>query len=505
MGISTGVGLISGIDFESIINQISEVNRRPIQLIQQKQETLNRKSDALGKVMSDLRALQTAAEKISSSDSFHYRTGTSSNESALSVSAEDSADLGQYSVRVMQLAQSATRASQGFASETSVVGSEGGSITVQIGSAGARTYELTDSTTLLDLRNMINDDAQSDVRATIVNDGSASNPYRLVLSGKTTGSANDIDITASGTSVDFMNKSIEDAVAATQNTFDGTVTAEGTYTGTGSKNIVVKVVEAGDLSGGESAARVAISTDGGLNFGNTTYAVDSSTPLAIPGADGVEISFAAGTENLAVGDNFSIDVFDPEITKAQDAMISVDGITVRRDSNTFSNVIDGVTFTAKGVSGSPIEAGVKGEPGQINADISKFQKAFNNAVKTIHQLRAYDEDTDTAQPLFGDSGTRSVYNQLKNLASTRVGGFDEKYSTLASLGMRLQEDGTYAFNTSTLNQAMEEDLDAVTRIFANFGESSSDAVSFVSATESTAARDFRVSVTQAATTASLTG
>ena len=44
------------------------------------------------------------------------------------------------------------------------------------------------------VRDMINNDADAHVTANIVNDGSATNPYRLVLSAKTAGHENTIEL-----------------------------------------------------------------------------------------------------------------------------------------------------------------------------------------------------------------------------------------------------------------------------------------------------------------------
>jgi flagellar hook-associated protein 3 len=91
---------------------------------------------------------------------------------------------------------------------------------------------------------------------------------------------------------------IDSAIEANGNAFDGTVTSGGTYTGTTNKTYAVKIITGGTLA----ASTYQISADGGKTWGITQN--NLSAPVAI--GDGIQLTFAAGTVNLAADDMFYV-------------------------------------------------------------------------------------------------------------------------------------------------------------------------------------------------------
>ena len=498
MSITTGVGLISGLDYESIISKLTAASSKPITLLQNQQSVLKTKNDAYSTLSSKLTALRDQLTQMLSRDDLTFKSASSSNSDVLAVSAGKDAAAGNYSVKVLQVAQSARIASQGFASLTAPISSTTGSFSIQVGVGSTQAYNISPTTTLGDLRDAINRDSSSGVTASIINDGTASNPYRLVLTSKKTGAANTIRINSNNTTLDFANKNIEAAVASPGNSFNGTVTSSGAYTGTGTLNLIAKVVTAGTVDGG---AQFVVSQDGGLTFDSTVYNA-TSTAQDISSGKGVNIAFGAGTTAFAAGDQFGIDAFDPQLSKAADAMVSVDGITVTRDTNTFTDVIPGVTLTAKSASSTAVTAAVTNEYGMLTAAISSFQTNYNDLVTTLKSLSSYDATAKQAQPLFADSATNSIRQALSSIITTPISGISSKYNTIASLGMKLQADGTLKFDNATLNTAMSDDLDSVMRIFGEIGDSTSSFVQFTSSSAKTASGKYAINITQAATQAS---
>ncbi len=96
---------------------------------------------------------------------------------------------------------------------------------------------------------------------------------------------------------------IDPSVAASGNTFDGTVTSGGAYTGTTNKTYAVKIVTGGALA----ASTYQISADGGKTWGATQN--DLSAPVTI--GDGIQFTFTAGTVNLAANDMFYVHAYAP--------------------------------------------------------------------------------------------------------------------------------------------------------------------------------------------------
>ena len=113
-GISTGTGLISGIDTGSLIEQLLAIDARPKQFVQQRALQLQSQQAALLDLNSRLSSLKTAAGKFRSSRIFQTTTATSSNPSVLSARANPGAPLGSFSFIVDRVVQSQQALSRGI-------------------------------------------------------------------------------------------------------------------------------------------------------------------------------------------------------------------------------------------------------------------------------------------------------------------------------------------------------------------------------------------------------
>ena len=111
MTITSGIGLISGIDFESMIARISAASRGPIQLLQQRQLVYQAKSESYGRVTAELNALRDQLRNMLSVEDFTFRKTSSTNEDVVGVSGGDEAAPGTYSAKGVTVTHSGLRAS----------------------------------------------------------------------------------------------------------------------------------------------------------------------------------------------------------------------------------------------------------------------------------------------------------------------------------------------------------------------------------------------------------
>jgi flagellar hook-associated protein 2 len=226
----TAPGAGSNLDVNSIVSQLMAVERRPLDLLAQREAGYQAKLSAFGTLKGALSAFQSVMQGLSDSAKFQAVKAGAADDSILNATAngKGKAVPGSYSVEVQQLAQQQKVRSDGFASLSSAVGS--GTLTIQYGTydSGNNMFSLNSAkaaqtitvdpsnSTLAGVRDAINA-ANAGVSATIINDG-ASN--RLVLTAKDTGAANSLRITVSdddGTNIDSSGLS--------QLSFDPTATA----------------------------------------------------------------------------------------------------------------------------------------------------------------------------------------------------------------------------------------------------------------------------------------
>ncbi len=199
-----GVG--SGLDVKSIVSQLLAIERRPIEQLQSSASKMQTQISALGKLQSTLATLQSAASKLTRSDTWGAVTATSSRSQAVTASVSPGAPAGSYSVVVQQLASGQSLASSAYADRTAVLGQ--GTLRIELGNwdavpavpkAGSNATEVVigpDDQTLEGIRDRINA-AEAGVSASIVNDADGA---RLVIRSRDTGVENGFRIQVSGDS-----------------------------------------------------------------------------------------------------------------------------------------------------------------------------------------------------------------------------------------------------------------------------------------------------------------
>src|SRR5262245_25437399 len=179
----------NSIDFNVVLNAIMQQESAPLQALQAKQNELQATDSTFGQLASKLDALRTASGALSNSSTVNTYAATSSDETALTVSASPDAIAGRYEVQVNELARAQVTISSTFAPDTNTtIVATGGSLTI-----GSEQVTVAGPVTLQQLAAAINADANSPASASII----ATQPgqYRLVLTGKNTGQANAFTIT----------------------------------------------------------------------------------------------------------------------------------------------------------------------------------------------------------------------------------------------------------------------------------------------------------------------
>ncbi|MFW5825448.1 MAG: flagellar filament capping protein FliD, partial [Marinobacter sp.] len=192
-----------------------------------------------------------------------------------------------------------------------------------------------------------------------------------------------------------------------------------------------------------------------------------------------------------------------DITPAQDAELTINGIPVTKGSNTIDDVVDGVTFDITGEGKSTVKVA---QDTQAVADrVQEFVDKFNALQETIGELTEYDVDEQQASILTGDSTVRNIQNQLKRVLSDVIPGLEgANVRSLADVGISTDwETGNLQFNSQKFQQQLVENPDDVTALFAEQGRATDSQVEFVRSGSNTQPGDYDINVSQMATRGSL--
>jgi len=191
-GISfTGMG--SGMPVQDLVSAFVEAERVPFQnRINQKGSNLTSDISANGTLKSVLAELATSLERLKDKDNYQLRSAKGGDD-FISISAEKTAQIGTYDIKVNNLAQKHKVMSTPFDAEA-VVGEGKMTFSTPNNSEGF-TLDISDTDTLADVRDKINDAVDNDdVTATIITDSDGK--QSLVMSSNTTGLENKLSITA---------------------------------------------------------------------------------------------------------------------------------------------------------------------------------------------------------------------------------------------------------------------------------------------------------------------
>ncbi|MEL6311974.1 MAG: flagellar cap protein FliD N-terminal domain-containing protein, partial [Pseudomonadota bacterium] len=133
-GITTGIGLVSGIDTASLIQQLLAVESRPRALAQVRLTQLQSQQAAYLDINTRLGGLQTAARSFRTEDTFSSASAATSNEDVLTATASTNAQVGSYTFVVDRLVSTQQELSRGFA-DADTSGLNAGSFTFETADA----------------------------------------------------------------------------------------------------------------------------------------------------------------------------------------------------------------------------------------------------------------------------------------------------------------------------------------------------------------------------------
>jgi len=511
-GLNTIEGISSGLNTAEIVDAILIFERQNVVRLELEQAEKTNIVTALKALQAKFLALQTELSKLTRSSTFEASTVNVSDESILSASVSGRVGAGSYDIQVLSLARNHQLASQGFGDE-SLASFGTGTISISVGDGSLHAVTIdAGNNSLVGIKRAIND-AEAGVTATIVNDGSSSKPYRLILTADDTGVANKINVTSSltgGNNLDFSTASFDDPETIDMDLSSSSQISLGTTVSsyTGSQNKIYTFTVGGSGTQTVGTDTITINWTDGTNSGSIEVTqADTEVALTGDGADGLKLAFSAGT--LTAGDTFQVATFAPLLQEASDARITMGSsggggspIIVTSDTNTFDSLIGGLSITVskEADAGESVTINTDIDYSGIKSAINDFISRYNEVNDYIDQQNTYNKDTDEVGILYGDFSLRMMQNSLRGVLASAVNGLEGKHTNLYAIGIHTMATGTLSIvSSSRLEDALENNLDEVIKLFSSSGSSSSNFIEFISSTaETKTGEDYEVDITRAA-------
>ncbi|MDR5899041.1 flagellar filament capping protein FliD [Halomonas vilamensis] len=444
MSISS-LGIGSGLDLNGLLDQLRSAEREKLAPIEQQLETEQTKISAYGKLEGALSEFQSSASALGDT-SLYESLSTNTSGEAVSAAADETAMPGSYNIDVTSLATRGTLASDGVDNaEDPISGTDAQQMEFTFGDGSTRNVAIAADSSLEDIRDAINADENAGVNATIINDGSGTNEFRLALSSRETGAdasissfsfdgaepapftsdtdnthqaGTDASLDVNGITITSANNQVEGAIQGVtlnlQSEGTGTVSVEQDTLAV--REAVTGFVDSynslktsiGELTSFNQETGQA----GELNGDNTVRRVESTLRSALSGG------VAAG------GDGFSM-LSDIGISLELDGTLSVDE---GRLDDVIANEQQALSdFFAGGENATGLAEQIDTSVGQMLSSYGTVQGAINGSENRVESL--------------GDR-----YTRMEQSVEQTIGRYREQFSQLDGMIAEMNQTSDYLTN-----------------------------------------------------------
>lgn len=207
------------------------------------------------------------------------------------------------------------------------------------------------------------------------------------------------------------------------------------------------------------------------NFGISANLVDDGTGnvfLALTsdksgaGNDLVVENVSGDAALASVSSDLSISADDA----AKDAIINVDGIDIRSDTNTFEGAISGLTIKALNISAVSDSGVPEKAKTSVNYDTETVKETLNSFIESYNNLQTlFESQTKIGGPLNGSSLIRGLEGALNSDLMTTFDNAGD-LSTIFDIGIEMDNDGKLSLDDTKFSDAMDNSYDDLTTLFS---------------------------------------
>lgn len=166
---------------------------------------------------------------------------------------------------------------------------------------------------------------------------------------------------------------------------------------------------------------------------------------------------------------------------ASNAALTVDGISIARESNSIADLFEGYTLDLTATTSSTFRVSGALDTTTAYSQMQSFIDSLNSSRTKLNELTKTGSATAEAGPLNNDPVAAAVVKKLRSLTNGALTGFGTSSLYLSNLGVRTNLDGTLTLTKSSFETALATDATTFDAIFNSTAKSDSD---FLSVTKS---------------------
>lgn len=175
-----------------------------------------------------------------------------------------------------------------------------------------------------------------------------------------------------------------------------------------------------------------------------------------------------GDRTLTIGGNLkdSLGFKDSKTVEGQSAEFTLDGISMKRNSNNPTDVVDGVTFNFKKADKSKtITLGLSNDTDKELSAVKDFVSQYNSVMSFLSEKMDVGDPSksdNTTGALAGDSTLISLQSKLQ---STVLGGKSVNGVSASTLGLSVDRNGTLSLDEKKFKAQLAKDPNSVKDFF----------------------------------------
>lgn len=168
-----------------------------------------------------------------------------------------------------------------------------------------------------------------------------------------------------------------------------------------------------------------------------------------------------------------------ELRGASDAIVTLDGIAIRRQTNEIDDAIPGATLTLRATTldqpPATISAGLDTD---LAAEaVTSLMQSLNEFRSLARGLTARGTDGAEAGPLAGDAGLQSLMRSFDGLLARGYDGLGDQPVFLSDFGLITERDGSLRFDRNRLDATLSQDSGRIESLLRGALNASSEGVS----------------------------
>ena len=214
---------------------------------------------------------------------------------------------------------------------------------------------------------------------------------------------------------------------------------------------------------GVTASVLSDATGARLVLRSTATGATNGFRIGVTDSDGNNTD-AAGLSALAFDPSVGVTTM-PQALAAANAAATLNNLPISSESNTLSNVLDGMSLTLMKVTSAPVQVTAAQDNTSMRKALDTFVSAYNDLNKLLADQTKYDAATKAAGGLQGDSAAVGIRAQMRAMIGT-TSTASTLFTRLSEIGFDVKLDGSLTLNDTKVNNALAN-VAETKKLFAN--------------------------------------